>query len=188
MKSLTRARLVQNAVKILDLSPAKSALLLETMINTLKQGVLNGESLRLKNVGCLSKVYKEARPGRNPRVPEELHEISARWVVRFGKPTSTVINQSEWIERVLTLAQTYIKTCAEEVESFVKLVIKSIFYIPRSGGRLELRGFGTFKAVVRKAYTGHNPLTLTPVGVKEKTMLKFHASPAFNLLVNGGAR
>ena len=41
------------------------------------------------------------------------------------------------------------------------------------GGRVELRGFGSFSTRVAKAYTGHHPQTGEPIPIPERRVVVF---------------
>jgi integration host factor subunit beta len=46
------------------------------------------------------------------------------------------------------------------------------------GGRVELRGFGSFRTRVAKGYTGHNPMTGEPIEVPERRVAVFKPARA----------
>jgi len=56
----------------------------------------------------------------------------------------------------------------EEVEQVVDIFFDEISARLADGGRVELRGFGTFSTRKRDARTGRNPRTGEPVKVVEK--------------------
>lgn len=56
----------------------------------------------------------------------------------------------------------------EEVEQVVDIFFDEIGARLAEGGRVELRGFGTFSTRLRKARTGRNPRTGEPVEVPAK--------------------
>ena len=61
----------------------------------------------------------------------------------------------------------------KEVERVVTLVFDSIVEQLATGGRVELRGFGTFSTRARDARTGRNPRTGDAVDVDAKRVPYF---------------
>ncbi|MEO6387277.1 MAG: integration host factor subunit beta [Croceibacterium sp.] len=61
----------------------------------------------------------------------------------------------------------------EEVEQVVDIFFDEISARLAEGGRIELRGFGTFSTRQRDARTGRNPRTGEPVKVPEKSVPYF---------------
>jgi|TARA_Y100000385_G_scaffold291944_1_gene374368 DNA-binding protein HU-beta len=47
----------------------------------------------------------------------------------------------------------------------------------KDGGRISLKGLGSWKVYKRAARIGRNPRTNTPLNIPAKNMLKFKASP-----------
>jgi len=68
------------------------------------------------------------------------------------------------------------------VESFLEAVSKTL----REGKNIEIRGFGRFKIKERKARTGRNPHTNTPVQVPAGYKLVFQASKELRKRINAG--
>jgi integration host factor subunit beta len=63
----------------------------------------------------------------------------------------------------------------EEVETIVHAIFDEITTTLARGGRVELRGFGTFSVKVREARTGRNPRTGVLVSVPKKASPHFKA-------------
>lgn len=61
----------------------------------------------------------------------------------------------------------------EEVEQVVDIFFEEITQRLAEGGRVELRGFGTFSTREREARTGRNPRTGETVGVPAKRVPYF---------------
>ena len=61
----------------------------------------------------------------------------------------------------------------EEVEQVVDIFFDEIAARLAEGGRVELRGFGTFSTRLRDARTGRNPRTGAPVDVPSKRVPYF---------------
>ena len=62
---------------------------------------------------------------------------------------------------------------AEEVEQVLDVFFEEITKRLAEGGRVELRGFGTFSTRLRDARTGRNPRTGAPVDVPSKRVPYF---------------
>ena len=62
---------------------------------------------------------------------------------------------------------------AEEVEQVVDVFFDEIAARLAEGGRVELRGFGTFSTRQRESRTGRNPRTGSPVSVPSKRVPYF---------------
>jgi integration host factor subunit beta len=55
-----------------------------------------------------------------------------------------------------------------DIEQVINAILDTIRDALAQGGRVELRGFGTFTAKTREARTGHNPRTGEAVSISEK--------------------
>ena len=62
---------------------------------------------------------------------------------------------------------------AREVEAAVKGIVDHMAEILASGGRIEVRGFGSFSVRYRAPRTGRNPKTGTKVELMEKFVPHF---------------
>lgn len=71
-------------------------------------------------------------------------------------------------ELVAALAREHPELSSSEVERIVSCVFDAIVGRLAKGGRVELRGFGTFSTRARDARTGRNPRTGAAVAVKAK--------------------
>jgi len=57
-----------------------------------------------------------------------------------------------------------------KAEEVVKTVFNTMANGLAKGGRVEIRGFGTFKVKNYDGYTGHNPKTGQPIKIKAKKL------------------
>ncbi len=57
-----------------------------------------------------------------------------------------------------------------KAKDVVKTVFNSMANALAKGGRVEIRGFGTFRVKNYDGYTGHNPKTGEPIKVKPKKL------------------
>lgn len=78
------------------LSKVKAEEAVETIIQTIKESLQNGESVILRRFGSFQVREKNARVGRNPKTGQEA-PISARRVVRFkaGKHFKDAVNGAD---------------------------------------------------------------------------------------------
>jgi len=76
-------------------------------------------------------------------------------------------------ELIQKLAEENPELGLQDVERIVDLFFKEIVDQLSSGGRVELRGFGTFTTREREARTGRNPRTGEPVPVSAKRVPYF---------------
>ncbi len=66
----------------------------------------------------------------------------------------------------------------------VNIVFDGITNILKKGGRVELRGFGSFKVKKYKGYKGRNPKTGEPIKVKAKKLPFFKCGKELKERVN----
>lgn len=71
-------------------------------------------------------------------------------------------------------------------ERVVNVVFDSIRDALVRGDRVEIRGFGSFKARHYQGYTGRNPRTGAPIEVAPKVLPIFKVGKDLRIRVNGG--
>lgn len=71
-------------------------------------------------------------------------------------------------ELVATIANRFPKLTAADVDFSVRLIIDSLTKTIVEGGRVEIRGFGSFDTRYRPAKNGRNPKTGEFVRIAEK--------------------
>ena len=76
------------------------------------------------------------------------------------------MNKSDLIEKIVDLTNVPRK----RAETVVNLVFESMTRVLAAGGRIEIRGFGSFVAKRYRARTGRNPRTGAPIPVAEKRL------------------
>jgi len=74
----------------------------------------------------------------------------------------------------------------KDTEVIIDTILESIADALASSGKVELRGFGSFKVRNRKARQGRNPQTGQPVQVPPKRIPYFKPGKELKLLVGGG--
>lgn len=71
-------------------------------------------------------------------------------------------------------------------EELVNVVFDAMRDALARGGRIEIRGFGSFKAAEYRGYSGRNPKTGQPIIVKPKRLPKFKVSKVLKAQVDRG--
>jgi len=74
----------------------------------------------------------------------------------------------------------------DEVENAVNIILDSISTALEDGGRVEIRGFGTFSVRQRKSRESRNPRTGEKVQVPAKSVPFFKPGNELRAQVNGG--
>ena len=73
----------------------------------------------------------------------------------------------------------------KEAYDVVDLIFKGFTGVLKQGGRIELRGFGSFVVRNYKAYTGRNPKTGINIKVAPKRSAFFKAGKELKAMVDG---
>lgn len=92
---MTKADLVRIVFEKVGLPKVESQKIIETIFETMKQTLSEGESVKISGFGTFNVKKKGERRGRNPQTGSDL-QITARKVVVF-KPSNIV---KELVERV----------------------------------------------------------------------------------------
>ena len=82
------------------------------------------------------------------------------------------------------ISKNWLGTCDIDVQLAVKTIIDSLANSLAKGGRVEIRGFGSFSVRTRPARKGRNPKTGEEVKVPERAALKFRAGTELRERVN----
>ena len=80
------------------------------------------------------------------------------------------MTKSELIERI---AEKQNQLSSKDVELAVKAVLEYMSQVLSDGGRIEIRGFGSFSLHYRVPRIGRNPKTGTPVALSGKICTPF---------------
>ena len=80
------------------------------------------------------------------------------------------MTRSELIHRI---AQKQFQLSERDVELAVKMMIEHMSECLAGGGRIEIRGFGSFTLRLRRARVGRNPRTGTPVSFPARYAVHF---------------
>ena len=75
----------------------------------------------------------------------------------------------------------------KDAERLVEIVFESIIQSLNEGGKIELRGFGSFRVRERGARRGRNPKTGEPVNIPAKRVPYFKAGKELKELINAEA-
>jgi integration host factor subunit beta len=92
------------------------------------------------------------------------------------------MTKADLIEEVSRLAELTRKDSEVIVETIFDSIVRSL----RSGDKIEIRGFGSFRTRQRQPRTGRNPKTGEKVEVPAKTIPFFKPSKELKDLVNTG--
>lgn len=95
------------------------------------------------------------------------------------------MTKSELIER---LVQRHTHLSQKDVELAVKSLLEEISRTLTEGGRIEIRGFGSFSVHYRPARMGRNPKTGQAVEIPEKYVPHFKPGKEMRERVNKGGR
>lgn len=93
------------------------------------------------------------------------------------------MTKSELIDRI-TGKQTQLS--AKDVELAVKAILEYMSTVLAEGGRIEIRGFGSFSLHYRVPRIGRNPKTGTPVALSGKYVPHFKPGKELRDRVNDG--
>ena len=91
-----------------------------------------------------------------------------------------VMTKAELVDEVARVVQ----LTKKQAETIVNIVFDSIVDSLRSGQKIELRGFGSFRLRIRKSRTGRNPKTGEKVEVPSKKIPYFKPGKELKELIN----
>ena len=80
------------------------------------------------------------------------------------------MTKSDLVDRI---AERQIHLPIRDVELAVKLILEDMAQVLEEGGRIEVRGFGTFSLHFRKGRMGRNPRTGAPLSLPGKYVPHF---------------
>ena len=95
-------------------------------------------------------------------------------------PKTGVLTKAELVDEVARAVQ----LTKKQAEAIVNIVFDSIVDSLRSGEKIELRGFGSFRLRSRKSRTGRNPKTGEKVEVPSKKIPYFKPGKELKELIN----
>ncbi len=92
-KNLTKAELVSAAAKEAGITKASTEKVLASILNTIQDGLTNGQQITLVGFGTFSVGSRQARKGRNPQTNAVIN-IPAAKVAKFkpGKALKDAVN------------------------------------------------------------------------------------------------
>src|ERR1700704_674482 len=91
-----------------------------------------------------------------------------------------VMTKAELVDEVARVVQ----LTKKQAETIVNIIFDSIVESLRSGQKIELRGFGSFRLRSRKSRTGRNPKTGEKVDVPSKKIPYFKPGKELKELIN----
>ena len=84
--------------------------------------------------------------------------------------------RSELLQKMCNL---YPNILRKDIEKIIEIIFLESAEALRNGRNIEIRGFGTFKIVKRKARVGRNPKNSKLVQIPEKKAIKWKSSKTF---------
>lgn len=85
------------------------------------------------------------------------------------------------------LLQGNVTLSAKDVDAIVSVFFEEIINRLINGGRIEIRGFGTFTARAQQPRLGKNPRTGVPVQVEASSKPHFRPARSLHILLNTAA-
>ncbi len=79
-------------------------------------------------------------------------------------------------ELVQNLCNTYPTILRRDIESIINIIISEIIEALQRNEAVEIRGWGRFKTVIRKARVGRNPKNSKAINISEKKMIRWKMS------------
>jgi len=101
---------------------------------------------------------------------------------KTARRKGTKMNKGELIDKIAKDAKISKVQAGNALNSTIDGVVASL----KRGGKVTLVGFGTFSVSSRKARTGRNPQTGTPLKIAAKKVTKFSAGAELKKAVNRG--
>jgi len=84
--------------------------------------------------------------------------------------------KSELLKKLCNLHPNILR---KDIEKTVEIIFLEVAKALHGGRNIEIRGFGTFKTVKRKARVGRNPKNSKMVQIPEKNAIKWKMSKTF---------
>jgi integration host factor subunit beta len=84
--------------------------------------------------------------------------------------------RSELLQKLCNL---YPNILRRDLENILKIIFEDIAEALRNNKNIEIRGFGTYKSVKRRARTGRNPKNSELIQIPEKMAIKWKMSKNF---------
>jgi len=84
--------------------------------------------------------------------------------------------RSELLQKICNLHPSILR---KDVEKIFDIIFSEFIEALSRGENIEIRGFGSYKIVKRKARTGRNPKNSEPVQIPEKKTIKWKMSKTF---------
>jgi len=89
---MTKKDIVEKVASQMNITQMQVANVVQKTLNTIADGLANGEKFELRNFGVFQLKTHKARVGRNPNKPENSVVIPERTVVKF-KPGKEVMSK-----------------------------------------------------------------------------------------------
>ncbi len=91
---MTKREIVEKMNRELGIRQQTAAIAVQFTLDAIKNELLNGGSVELRNFGVFEVAMRKARIGRNPNAPQKDVKIPARKVIKFkmGKRLRDALN------------------------------------------------------------------------------------------------
>lgn len=91
--SVTRSRLVERLASSANITPSDADTVLSTVLGSIKDALVRGERVELRDFGAFSARERPAREARNPKTGEAVF-VGKKKIVHFkvGKQLSQILN------------------------------------------------------------------------------------------------
>lgn len=180
--TITKGDLTEGIGRSFQLKASEAKLATEAFIDTFKQLLREHKSVRIMGLGLLKMNYKNQRMGRNPKNKKDAL-ISSRYTVTFRTSSSNYrkdvtfekVSRSKFIERYSDILEECIakeftsnnKSVSAPLNRIKKdflisvynIFVRTLEDIKENGGRLEIRGLGTFTQNILPPRNSRNLLT-----------------------------
>ena len=84
--------------------------------------------------------------------------------------------RSELLKKLCDLHPNIIR---KDIKKILEIIFREILVALREDKNIEIRGFGTYKVVKRKARVGRNPKNAELIQIPEKNVIKWKTSKVF---------
>lgn len=181
MKTLTKSDLANTLAEcVFNGNQTEGKLAAEHLVNILKDGIFNRETIYFPNQGNISVTVKNPRPVRNPKTCDvmmlpSIHSVTAARNVKEGAIQSDKLNTTRLTKLLIEHGEYSVKIAESIRRNFYWFVSDTI----EEGNRIEIRGLGAFNPKFIQKGIFRNPRTGALVTiVNSRYVLKFKCSDA----------
>jgi len=189
LQTLTKRCLAEIIMPISSLDVRKSQSIIENFFNFVASELKQGRHLAIKGAGTMRLSVKGERPVRNPKNLEDF-TLAKRAAVKLGVSHNSKLDliKSTQIgcEELRTAIRENTHMTAMQSLLIHKKILEVIKEVAENRTRIEIRCFGTFFPVTKKAGIVRNPKTGDRVNMPERSFVKFKISKALREDIESG--